>query len=194
MAETALCPELEALRQQTEAASDEARALCEGLSEQQLAWRPAPGRWCIAENLLHLERTVELVVPSLDAAIADARAKKLYSNGPFRLTAMGRFFVWYVEPPPAIRLPAPKVLRPLLEGPAMDVLPRFLRSQQAVLRRFEEANGLHLNRARFVSPFASFVRMDLLALFNVFVGHTRRHLWQAGNVRRELPGTPASST
>lgn len=182
-----LAAELANIRQEIAALDAQAAGLCAGLSEAQLGWRPEPGRWSIAENLWHLRTTSRVFAPAADRAIEEARQKKLFSPGPFRLTRMGRFFVWWVEPPPVVRLPAPKPLRPQVEGPAGDALAAFLESQQWMLQRIEAASGLDLNRARVISPIASYIRMDLLALFCVFAGHGRRHLWQAGNVRRQLP-------
>ncbi|MDE3134945.1 MAG: DinB family protein [Acidobacteriota bacterium] len=190
---TTLPPELEKIRQ--EAAENERRlvALAKDLGEKQLDWRPEPGRWSIAEILIHLRLTNEACLPSLDHAIEDARRKKLLAEGPFRLGWMGRFFVWYVEPPPVIRLPSPAVLRPPVAEPAGEALPRLLDSRRHVLARLEAASGLDLERARFVSPFASFVKMSLLAIFSVFTAHERRHLWQGENVRRLLSERPALS-
>ena len=181
-----LAPELERIRKEVEATNAKAVVLCRGLEGEQLAWRERPGRWSIAEILLHLEITTHVCLPSVDQAIDEARRKKLHGAGPFNIGMMGRLFVWYVEPPPAIKLPSPRVLIPMLQGPADEVLPRFLRSQQLMLQRLEAANGIHLTRARFISPFASFVRMNLLALFSVFTAHERRHLWQASNLRQQL--------
>jgi hypothetical protein len=181
----ALVPELEKIRQEAEAASAQARALCEGLGEGQLAWRPQPGQWSIAENLLHLETTTQVMLPNVDRAIDEARHKGLCSHG---LGRMGRFYVWYVEPPPPIRLPAPRMLRPVLEGSSLDALPRFLRSQDLMLDRLERADGVDIAQARFISPMASYIRMSLYALFSVFTAHERRHLWQATNVRQKLMG------
>jgi hypothetical protein len=188
----ALPPELEKIRQ--EAAENEKRllALVEGLGEEVLERRPEPGRWSIAEILIHLRLTNEACLPAIDHTIEDARRKKVLADGPFRLGWMGRFFVWYVEPPPVIRLPAPAVLRPLLEGPAGEALPRLLDSRRQVLARMEAASGIDLERARFVSPFASFVKMSLLAIFSVFTAHERRHLWQGENVRQALAKRLAS--
>jgi hypothetical protein len=182
-----LAPELEKIRQETEAVNAQAKALCEGLTEEQMAWRPQPEKWSIAENLVHLDLTTRAVLPVVDKAIEEAQQKKFYSDGPFPLGIMGRFFVWYAEPPPVLKLPAPKSIRPMLQGTAMGALPQFLRSQQLMLERLERANGIDLNRTRITSPFASFVRMSLFALFSVFTGHERRHIWQASNVRKQLP-------
>lgn len=178
--------ELEQIRREIDLNTAEALRLCEGLDEAQLAWRPAPNKWSVAENLLHLTVTTAAVLPSTDHAIEVARQNGLYSRGPFSLGLMGRFFVWYVEPPPVIKLPAPKQLKPLLTGSATHVLPEFVASQRLMLERVERADGLDLVRTRFQSPFASFVRMNLLALFSVFTGHERRHLWQASTVLQAL--------
>lgn len=183
----ALVAELESIRQQTDAISARAVELSAGLSEQQLAWRPGPSSWCIAENLLHLDRTTQIFLPLIDRAIEQARRDGRLSNGPFHLGMMGKFYVWYVEPPPHIRLSAPKPLVPLLEGLASDALPRFLNSQELMKQRLENANGINIVSARITSPFASFVKMSLFALLSVFTGHERRHIWQASNVRAQLP-------
>lgn len=183
--------ELEKIRQEVEAINTRVAALCEGLTEDELAWRPAAKRWSIAENWIHLRTTTQTFLPPVDSAIAQAKERKLYGRGPFRLGLMGRFYVWYVEPPVTIRLPSPPPLRPQLEGPPREALPQFLESQGWMLQRLEAADGLDLGRARVTSPLASFVRMNLLAFFCVFTGHQRRHLWQAANVRRKLEAQKA---
>jgi hypothetical protein len=181
-----LVAELEKIRRETEAINAQVSALWKELSEEQLARRVEPGQWSIAEHVLHLRVTTEVFLPSVDQAIDEARRKQLYGNGPFSLGLMDRFFVWYVEPPPAIRLPAPKPLRVLLTGPARDVLPAFLESQAQMMQRVEAANGLDLVRALVTSPLARYIRMSLLAFFCVGTGHARRHLWHAANVRARL--------
>ena len=184
----ALVAELEKIRAEIMAINSEAIALCDGLNEDQLGWRENPGRWSIAENLVHLHVTAKTFLPSVEDAIAKARAKNCMSDGPFKLGARGRFFVWYVEPPPLIRLPAPKLLKPMLQGPASDALPTFLRSQQKALNLLEQANGVDLNRTRIQSPLARFIQMDILTILSVFTGHERRHMVQAKAVREKLAG------
>jgi len=182
----ALVAELEKIRQEVEAIDTQVVALCEGLSEEDLAWRVEPGQWSIAEVLAHLQLTNQAILPSVDQAIEHARRRKLYSNGPFKLNMIGRLSLWLIEPPPRIKFPAPKSLRPLLKGPARDALPQFLESQRLVMQRVEASSGLDLVRARVVPPVYSFVRTNLLALFTLFTCHERCHLWQASNVRRHL--------
>jgi DinB superfamily len=178
--------DIKILRNELLAVNMEATALCEGLTGDRIACRPHPVKWSIAENFIHLCTTTEVFLPAVDHAIAESRRKDLLDEGPFRLGLYGRILVWYVEPPPAIRLPAPRLLRPRLPGSAEPVLENFLASQAAMTRRMEDAAGLNLTGLRFPSPLASYIRMNLLEFFSVFNGHSRRHLWQAANVRRDL--------
>lgn len=187
---------IKALRDELSVVNTEATALCEGLTGDQLAWRPHPAKWSIAENLIHLCTTTELFLPAVNHAIMESRRGELLEEGPFRLGLYGRILVWYVEPPPAIRLPAPRALRPQLAGSPERVLENFLTWQAAMMQYMKDATGLNLTGLRFPSPLASYVRMNLLEFFSVFNGHSRRHLWQAANVRRDLPtaGEPVSGS
>ena len=121
--------------------NSQAVAVCDGLSDGQLAWRPHPGKWSIAENFIHLRITAEIFLPTIDHALAETISSGLISSGPFRLGWYGRLLVWYVEPPPAIRLPAPKALRPSLLGHPSRALGDFLSLQAAMLQRMEDAGG-----------------------------------------------------
>jgi len=168
------------------AINSEAKALCDGLTPQQLGWRINSATWSIAENLIHLCRTTAVFMPALDWAIAESRRRGFLSSGPFRLGWYGRILVWYVQPPPVIRLPAPKALIPRLQGPSEQALDQFLQSQSELLCRVDAARGLDLTRLRFPSPLARYIRMNLLEYFCVANGHSRRHLWQASNVRQAI--------
>jgi len=184
-----LVAELEQIKQELGACDDEVRRLCEGLGPEELGWRPSPKSWSIAETLNHLRITTEVFAPAAERAIRVAREQGLFSQGPFPMGRMDRIFVWYVEPPPKIRLPAPKPLKPPLEeSTAEAALQEFLDSQDLMIRQVHSANGLDLCRARVVSPIASYVRMSLLAFFNVHTGHERRHLLQVSGLRDQLQG------
>ncbi len=177
------------LRTDLLAVNSNAIVLCDGLNEERLAWRPHAGKWSIAENLIHLRITTECFLPTIRHAVADYRRRELFSPGPFRLGWYGRLLVRYVEAPPLVRLPAPRKLVPVLSGDPLRALSEFLDSQAGMLKLLESAAGLNLMAARFPSPLASYIRMNLLEFFSVFNGHSRRHLWQGANVRHRLFGT-----
>ncbi len=177
---------LQEIRTEIAAANAQAEKLCAGLSEAQLAWRPQPGKWSIAENLVHLNLTTQSYVPSIQRSLEEARQRGLKGSGSFELGIFGTMFVRYLEPPFRLKTKAPKMIRPLLQGPASDALPQFLRSQELLLRQFDEAEGIDLGKAVFVSPYASVLRMSIIAAFATAPAHQRRHLWSAGKIRQEM--------
>ena len=162
----------------------EAKKLCAGLSEEQLSWCPRPGRWSIAQNLAHLRMTAEAFLPAVDSALEASRIMGLRGEGPFVLSPFGRLIVWRMDARPIIKMQAPKTLRPRLLSSAGSELEHFLASQVAFRQRIAEAEGLDLTAWRFPSPLTSYFRVNLLEFFSAFNAHSRRHLWQAANVRQ----------
>ena len=75
--------------------------------------RPAPTHWSIAECLIHLTVVTEAYLPIWRDALRRARAEGLGGKPPFRLDLWGKFWVWFLEPPPKLRFPAPNRFVPL---------------------------------------------------------------------------------
>jgi hypothetical protein len=173
---------LEEIRRELDANSHTAEQLCRGLSEEQLRWRPEPGRWSIAELLVHLNLTNQSYVPVIEAAVREGRADGLIAPAqPFDLGFVGAQFARSMEPQ-RMKMRAPKMIRPLLQGPALEALPQFLRSQDLVARAMDASDGLDLANLKFTSPFFKLLRLSVIAGFAVITAHERRHLWQAEQV------------
>jgi hypothetical protein len=165
----------------------EAERLCAGLSAEQLAWNPLPGKWSIAQNLAHLRTTTEVFLPAVDAAIEQSRHLQAHSEGPFRLCLRGRFLVSQMESRSLFKLRAPRKLKPRLsESPTLE-LQHFLEAQAAMRSRLQAAEGLDLTALRFPSPLTRCIRVNLLEFFSASNAHARRHLRQAHRVRQILP-------
>jgi hypothetical protein len=167
----------------------DAKKLWAGLSEEQLSWCPQPGRWSIAQNLAHLRTTTEVFLPAVDSALEASRIMGLRGEGPFVLGPFGRLIVWRMDARPIIKMQAPMILRPRLLSSASSDLEHFLTAQVAFRQRIAEADGLDLTVRRFPSPLASYFRVNLLEFFSAFNAHSRRHLWQANNVRQAMLAT-----
>lgn len=186
--------ELSEYRRQLRDARADAEKLVEGLSDAQFNWRPAPGRWSIAECLDHLNNGWR-VLEKLDHKIAKASEQGVRGEGPYSHPFLGRLYVRFVEPPPKIRVRAPKAYVPKADQPLAAVAPRFLELQDEIIRRVIAADGLDLGGIRMSSPITRRFKMSLGQWFAFLAAHERRHLWQAWQVRNhpEFPGNPAGS-
>lgn len=170
----------------TLAVDSEAKTLCEGLTEAQLAFCMRPGRWSIAQNLAHLRTTADVFLPAIDFVLEQTRMQELLSQDASTLGPYGRLMVWQMNSRWMFKLKAPQAIQPrLLPSPCLE-LEHFLLSQTAMRKRIQESKGLNLTAMRFSSPVANFVRMNLLESFSVLNAHCMRHIRQAHKVRRAL--------
>jgi hypothetical protein len=187
---TILTPENEAFRRQFVQLSTDFDALVSPLSDTQFTWQPAPGVWSISECVDHLNSTARAYLPRLDEAIGAAIRRGMYGEGPFKYSRLGRLFVWLNEPPPRVRIKAPKVFHPPPARPRHDIMAAFRAYQVQFIDRLRQANGLDLTRARVSSPVGSWLRFSLGSGFALMVAHEQRHLAQARNVagRADFPG------
>ena len=163
-----------------------AEALVKGLTPQQLTKRPHPGKWSIAECIVHLNVTAAVVQSLMEKAIARGKRDNTLGTGPFDVGPKGRLLVWFAEPPPKIRIPAPRNIRPpaRIDDP-LKLLPEFLKAQDEWERLIKEAAGLHQAKLKIASPLSLF-RARLSAAVPWMLAHQRRHLWQAENVKRQI--------
>lgn len=175
--------ELVDYRHQFCAIKQDARELVAGMSEKALAWRPEPGRWSIAENLMHLNLVGERYVKAIDECIASAREGRLFSSGPFRYAFFSSLLVEGTEPPPCRKLRTTRAVTPPKDAPVTAALPVFLHLQDQLAERLKRAEGLDLARATLISPLMRRVRQSLGLAFAFVAAHERRHLWQAREVR-----------
>src|SRR6476620_3981286 len=163
-----------------------AEALVSGLTPAQLTKRPHPGKWSIAECIVHLNVTAAVVQSLMEKAIARGKRNNTLGTGPFDIGPKGRLLVWFAEPPPKIRIPAPRNIRPpaRIDDP-LKLLPQFLKAQDEWERLIKEAAGLHQAKLK-IAPLLSPFRARLSPAVPWMLAHQRRHLWQAENVKRQI--------
>ena len=182
-------PELAHVKQELLDARERARRLSEGLSETLWGTTPGPGRWSIAECVIHLNITSERFIPIVDDAIRDGRERGVWANASPRRDFMGWLLAKTLEPPYRLRLRTTAPFVPARIEPMSDVLERFDYLQGELLVRIDRAQGLSLERLRVVSPFNAKVKYNLYSALRLIPVHQRRHLWQAERVRAQLDRT-----
>lgn len=171
--------QLETLRRELEACSEQVRALAERLDEARFLARPAAGAWSPAECVVHLTRTNRAYLPVLQSAIAEGIALGRAATAPYRTDLLGRLLIWIMEPPSALRSRTAAAFVPgALAAPAV-VLADFLDTQRELASLLPQAARVDLSRLRIRSPFDPRVRYNAWSALCLLTAHQRRHLWQA---------------
>jgi len=182
--------ELEGYSDQLLSVRQDAVGLMPGLSDAQFNWQPAPGRWSMAGCFEHLNlAAATLFIPSIDAAIATAKAQGLKSDGPFAYSAFERWCIKTNDAPAKMRLKAPKSVQPAAPLSLDQVRTEFIQWQDELAKRLRESDGLDLRRAKHKSPIP-LVKFSLGAFIQLMLAHERRHTFQAREVRQN-PAFPA---
>jgi hypothetical protein len=157
-----------------------------GLTADELARRPNPKSWSIAEILEHLSISTRMHLPLLDSAAAQLRARNMTGIGPYALDWIGRFMVWSIEPPARFKMRAPGVLMPVELTRPETALSTFVELQGELVRRVLSLDGMALDRLKITSPAAKILRINVWSALRVISAHERRHLEQAGKVKRAI--------
>ena len=163
-----------------------AQSLVSDLPPDQFTKQPEPGKWSVAECILHLNTTAQVVQSLMENAIAEGRRTNTVGSGPFGIGFKGRLLFWIAEPPPKFRIRAPRSVRPpsQIDNP-LKLLPDFLKAQDEWERLIRESAGLDLGKI-MVGPRFSAFRMRLAGVVPWMMAHQRRHLLQAENVKRQI--------
>lgn len=174
-----------------EANDGRAARLVEGLTVDQLNWKPAPDSWSVGQCLSHLVLANEVYLPPIAAAL-DAAGEEL--RRPVQYIDRGWFSRWfmrnYIEPQRELvkprRVPAPKKIVP---GARVEllVLDSFLAGNRAVRELVVRAGAFDVNRIRFVNPFVSWIRFTVGTGLEIVGRHQVRHLMQGERVRPRFP-------
>lgn len=161
------------------------------LSEVQFNWRPAPGKWSVAECLDHLAITTGLMLSKAKPALQQAKAEGKTGDEPYRYGIIGGWFVRMMEKPGRLPMPGPKNFAPGSGLSKQVVLARFSAAMQEFRETMTGSYGLALDKIKAGSSAegAERLKLNLAAWYAANLAHGRRHLAQAIRVTA-APGFP----
>lgn len=186
--------DIQLLEQAFDAIERDARALLDGLTEAQGLWRPAPAAWSIAHCFDHLATANRVYLRAMEPPAERALQQGRLRRGPAVPGLIGGWFVRSLEPPvkPRFKMKAPKKIGPRPSPPPYDAVAQFFASQVEVRAFLKKYADIDLAGVLFPNPFIRGVRFSLATGLHVTAAHERRHLWQAGNVRKALESAGAA--
>jgi DinB superfamily len=152
----------------------------EGLSPEQLQYRPDPGRWSVAENLEHITLVEQRILAGLMRTLEQPSdfVKKPAVTDEQLLQNFGRV----VQP-----LTAPEPFRPTSRWALGELLPKFDAARQAIVEFAPTAAEKDLRQHFMPHPF--FGELDCYQWFILTAGHSVRHCHQCDRVKAS-PGYP----
>lgn len=168
--------ELDALVKQYDDTLAEVEQLVGALPPDQLRWKPSGQAWSVAQCLDHLARVGEMYANKVGAAIDEGHREKVLGKGPFAYGWLERQFLRLTEPPPRIRVPAPRLFRPP-EQPE-GTLEAYREANRKLRGLVIRSRGLDLRRLRVGSPASDWMKFSLGIALAAAVAHERRHIYQ----------------
>jgi hypothetical protein len=167
----------------------DAEALLSGRDNADLLVRLKPQSWCVAECLDHLTQTTRAFLPAISEALA--RAPKLRTNRRLRTGVVPSLFIRSLNPPYRIRF---KVLPQLVPQTlsSEEAWSGFTVSQSELLATLSSAAGLAIDRVSVKSPVYARISYNIYGVFRMLAAHQNRHVWQIGQILKELDNRRAS--
>ena len=186
MAGTELCEQLDELVTQFENTKVQMYEVVKGLKQDDFNRRPDTGGWSVGECIDHLVVTDTDYTAQIERGLGIARDKNLLSNGPFKYSWLGKKFVTNVEPPVKKRLKNPKKWTPNSGLEMNKVLEDYVSFQNKYIELLRKSAGLDITKVKIPSPATNLIKLTIFDMLNINAAHQRRHLWQAGNVRKAI--------
>lgn len=166
-------------REAFRACKDEAAVLTADLSSKAFNRPPEPGAWSVGQCLDHLNEAGRLLVPRLEAALAEAPRRGRQAKRP-RLGLLDRLFAWANGPDAWLKLPAPSAYCP--KGSTLNTectVRAFQALQDDLAACTDAAEGHDWSSVKVVSPASRFLRLSAGGWLAGTLAHQRRHLQQA---------------
>lgn len=162
------------------------------LSAEQFNWRPAEGKWSVAECIDHLAVVTSLMLEKVRQVLEKAGAEGKTGQGPYRYGMMGGWFAKMMEQPGKRSMPSPKNFAPGSNLMKVEVLARYEAVMREFARTIDASYSLPLDKLKASSAAegGGWLKFNIAAWYAASLAHNRRHVAQAKRVM-ETPGFPS---
>lgn len=150
------------------------------VSEEEFFAKPEPKKWSPAECMAHLT----VVAKNYQMAVKTGLAEDNTSLPNPALSKLVSRLILSLEPPPRVKLPAPKMFASgsfELKGDERksEVLQNFVDAHQVLIDKAKKIGERDPNIIRIRSPVIRFLWFSFPQFYLFLAMHIKRHLWQA---------------
>ena len=169
--------------------SNETRAEFANLTGLQLNWKPSPDQWSIAQCFDHLVIANAAYFPTLENVLSGEKRNTFWEKLPFLPSLLGRLVIKAVAPETASKRKNPKIFDPSSSNVDDDIINRFIRQQNDIVRYMRTTENMDLEKITISSPVSNLITYSLLDAYRIIVTHEKRHFLQSLRVL-EMKGFP----
>jgi hypothetical protein len=165
---------LAALARSSREMDEQAARQMEGLTVEQLNWRPDPETWSVLQQFHHVVLANRPYIGIMERLAGTAGPHR---SG-YRPGFWGKLMLKMVGPDETISVSVPKPLVPSEQPMTLDVVAEYRAIQDRYHGVMKVLDGKDLN-GKLTSPFAKFVRLKLGDALHMMERHNARHLDKA---------------
>lgn len=148
----------------------------QSLSNEQLNYKPSPQSWSMLQCLEHINYYAVFYHPHLKKNILASTAEA----ETFKSGFLGNYLVKMVIPSGnSKKMKTFKSMDPSSSVLSVDVLERFIESQEEMLDLIERAYKINLNKGKIPVTFAKLIKLKTGDTLRFMVYHNKRHIAQA---------------
>lgn len=182
--------DLSLLISELEKISEDAQQTFDGLSADQLNWKPAEKSWSVAQCFDHLITTHSLYFPLFERmANGEVKATFWEKASPFS-GFFGRFLIKSMRPENTKKMKTTSKAEPSVSAIYGDIIGRFSEHQNQMIEHLQKLpTDIDSAKTIITSPLMGLVTYSLDDCFTVLEVHCQRHFGQAKRVT-ETDGFP----
>ncbi|MCH8033373.1 MAG: DinB family protein [Bacteroidetes bacterium] len=163
---------------------DTANKQFNGLSGNQINWKPSEEKWSIGECIEHLAVTHKLYnsqIIELQLLFEDSDE----GSFKFKHTFSGRMILKYVDPNSTTRIKTFKLFKPSMRQINANIIRHFCEEVETMISFAEKLHGADLTKLKISSPVTKLLRMNVGDALLINLYHDKRHLNQAEKIINE---------
>jgi hypothetical protein len=140
-----------------------------------MAWKPADGRWSIAQVLDHLNKVHSLTLPKFREAISAGQAAGNERSEIIKPAFGDRIFIKMTGPNAPIKTPVPPIFEPATSPDPEAAVSDFFEYHDGIVDIVVRADDYRLREINVSSPVSSLFRPGFIAYLTALSGHEQYH-------------------
>ena len=151
-----------------------------------LSTKPSKDRWSILECIEHLNLTLEIYIPQMNAVVKNSEKYPVKSNV-FEHSFLGKLAVKVMKPKAYDQIPYKMKTFNGLNPKNVNIDPqeeinRFIKYQNELLTIIDGLKNVNLKKPKITTAAGPILKMSIGDALHFMVAHNQRHIVQAQNV------------